>query len=173
MEQQPPGQTNPELGKAAPLGEAPPELGKTPADITFTDTSGKQFKLSELKEKAVLLDFWASWCGPCKQELPHLARLDREYRDKGFIIIGIACQSKPEEVTPLLKDAKVEYQIYMDDGNLCAAAWEVPAFPSLVLIGKDGKVAAAMVGARSYEALKTMVEDVLAGHPIQNQQLPS
>jgi hypothetical protein len=61
----------------------------------------------------------------------------------------------------------------MDDGNRTAAAWEVPAFPSLVLVGKDGKVAAAMVGGRSYEMLKSMVENVLAGKPLPNQQLPS
>jgi thiol-disulfide isomerase/thioredoxin len=168
-----PEEVSASLGKAAPLAETPPEPGKPPADITFTDNAGKQTKLSDLKGKVVLLDFWASWCAPCKQELPHLARLDREYRDKGLIIIGIACQSKPEDVTPLVQSNNIEYQVYMDDGNRTAAAWEVPAFPSLVLIGRDGKVAAAMVGGRPYEALQSMVEDVLTGKPLPNRQLPS
>jgi thiol:disulfide interchange protein len=94
------GEVSVALGKASPLAEAPPEQGKPPADIALTDAAGKQTKLSELNGKAVLLDFWASWCAPCKQELPHLAHLDRDYRDKGLVIIGIACQCKPEEVTP-------------------------------------------------------------------------
>jgi thiol-disulfide isomerase/thioredoxin len=168
-----PGEVSTLLGKASPLAEAPPEQGKPPADITFTDAAGKQTKLSELKGKVVLLDFWASWCAPCKQELPHLVRLDKEYRDKGLVIIGIACQCQPQEVMPLVKSNNIEYQIYMDDDNRTAAAWEVPAFPSLVLIDKDGTVAAAMVGGRSYEALKSMVDDVLAGKPLPNRQLPS
>lgn len=121
-------------------------------DFTIKDMEGRNITLSTLKGKVVLLNFWATWCGGCRTEIPWLVEFDRKYRNKGLVVIGIsedhigasdAAARKPVEA--YVKTAGVNYEVAVDDGSV-ANRYELFNMPATYLIGRDGKVSAASVG---------------------------
>ncbi|HVJ87317.1 MAG TPA: TlpA disulfide reductase family protein [Caulifigura sp.] len=121
------------------VGNAMEVKGKT--------VDGKDFNLESLKGKVVLVDFWATWCGPCIQEMPHVRDLYTGYHSKGFEVVGISLDHKKEVLQSFLEAEKVPWiQLYADNegnggwGNPIAKHYGISAIPTAILIGKDGKV---------------------------------
>jgi len=139
------------------------KVGAVPLAIGGKDMNGKVVSLDEYKGKVVLLDFWATWCGPCVEELPNVIAAYEKYHEKGFEIVGISLDqaNATEKVMKFTQDKKMPWrQIY--DGKYWqadnAVAYGIQAIPFTLLIGKDGKIAA--VGARG-EALAPAIEAAL------------
>ena len=113
--------------------------GKAP-DFTLKSSSGKNIKLSELRGEVVLLNFWASWCGPCRQEMPLLDKLQERYGSYGFKVLGVNVEEDSAKAKKLLKDIPVSFPILFDDKNRASEAYKVAAMPSTVMIDRDGNM---------------------------------
>lgn len=120
-------------------------------DFTLKSRSGDNIRLSELQGQVVMVNFWASWCGPCRQEMPLLDDLYEEYRDYGFELLGVNVDENTADAEALLARIPVEFPILFDPQGSLSKAWEVDAMPSTVLIDRDGNVRYLHRGYRSGE----------------------
>jgi len=114
--------------------------GDAPPPIDAPDQSGKKVDLSELKGKVVLVDFWASWCGPCTQEMPVLEALHKKYAEQGLVIVGINIDRSPKKMDNFLKDTPVSFRVVQDRKLNVAAKYEPAMMPSSYFIARDGKL---------------------------------
>ena len=139
-------------------------VGKKFTDFEMADPKGEVHQLSEFvgNGKVVLIDFWASWCPPCRKEMPHLVELYKQYKNKGFEIVGISLDSKPEAWAKGVKDLNITWTQLSDlKGwqNAGAALYGVNSIPHTVLVDKDGTIIAKNIhgeeiDAKLQEALK-------------------
>ncbi len=113
--------------------------GKAP-NFTLKSNSGKNVKLSELRGQVVLLNFWASWCGPCRQEMPLLEKMQRRYSSLGFTVLGVNVEEDPRKAKTLLKDISVSFPILFDTRNTVSKQYKVSAMPSTVMIDRNGNM---------------------------------
>ena len=121
------------------------EAGQSAPDIQLPGRTGI-VKLSELKGKAVYLDFWASWCGPCKQSFPWMNEMQAKYGAKGLQVLAVNLDQKPEDAAGFLQQTKADFLIAMDPAGQSAQKYNVKGMPSSLLIGRDGKVALVHTG---------------------------
>lgn len=108
--------------------------------FTLKSNSGGNVKLSELRGQVVMVNFWASWCGPCRQEMPLLDALHQRYRNLGFTVLGVNVEEDPAAARDLLEDVPVTFPILFDSKNQVSEAYEVDAMPSTVIVDRDGNV---------------------------------
>ena len=113
--------------------------GKAP-NFTLKSNTGKNVKLSELRGQVILLNFWASWCGPCRQEMPLLEKLHKRYSTLGFTVLGVNVEEDPRKAKTLLKDISVSFPILFDTSNKVSKQYKVSAMPSTVMIDRDGNM---------------------------------
>lgn len=113
--------------------------GKAP-NFTLKSNTGKNIKLSELRGQVVLLNFWASWCGPCRQEMPLLEKLQQRYSALGFTVLGVNVEEDSSKARTLLKDIPVSFPILFDTQNTVSKQYKVSAMPSTVMIDRDGNM---------------------------------
>lgn len=115
----------------------------------FTDFSGKAVDGSEVslsdyvgKGTYTLVDFWASWCGPCRAESPHVAQLYNEYKDKGLTVLGVAVWDKPEHTKKAIKELNINWPQIIDTGMTPMDLYGVNGIPFIILFGPDGTIIA-------------------------------
>lgn len=117
--------------------------------------------LRDLRGHPVLLDFWATWCGPCRMETPVLVRLHHRYRDRGLMVVGINVdEAGPRVVPPFVRSYGVDYPIVFDDGAVMGR-FNVQGLPTVVLIDKQGKIRRVHAGFSSEADLAEMIEELL------------
>jgi len=135
-------------------GEEYPDLtGEEAADFSLADVEGVPLQLSALRGKVVLLDFWASWCGPCRVELPTVVALQEELADKGLVVLGI--NKEPAEVAQkFLAENGFPLRSLVDAEGTVNRAYQVVAIPTVVIINREGVIAAHFVGVQSAETLR-------------------
>ncbi len=125
-------------------------------DFTGKDASGQSVKLSDFRGKVVLLNFWATWCGPCKVEIPMLNGLQQKYRDRNFTVLGVSLEDDGwNAVKPYLLTTQVNYPVLVGSEDVAALYHGLDSIPTTFLIDKTGRVAAIHVGLCSkseYEA---------------------
>ncbi len=122
-------------------------VGKQAPDFTQSDTSGHEVKLSDFNGKYVLLDFWASWCVPCRAESPHLLKVFNQYKDKGFTVLGVSLDQpnkKEAWLSAIHKDGLLWTQVSDLKGwdNAAAKQYDISAIPANILIDPNGKIVA-------------------------------
>ncbi|MEJ2454532.1 MAG: TlpA disulfide reductase family protein [Candidatus Thiodiazotropha sp.] len=117
---------------AAPSGPAP--------DFTLKSRTGENIKLSELRGQVVMINFWASWCGPCRQEMPLLDQLYQRYQPMGFTLLGVNVEEDSKAAEKVLGEIPVSFPVLFDNRNQVSETYQVSAMPSTVLIDRDGNV---------------------------------
>jgi thiol-disulfide isomerase/thioredoxin len=133
-------------GAARPEPKLAVKVGDAAPDFALKDLSGAEVSLASLKGKVVVLDFWATWCGPCKAAMPVIQKLHDEYASKGVAVLGVnTWEQNQKAVRDYIASKKYTYPCLLD-GDKLAEAYGVPGIPTLVVIGKDGKVALIEVG---------------------------
>ena len=115
------------------------KVGTKVPGFTVTDNDGKEVTLEELcqGQKYVLIDFWASWCNPCRKEIPNLKKLYEKYADKGFQIISISIDKKKADWEKALKEEQLPWPNYLDNGDV-AVIYKVKMIPTIYLIDSNG-----------------------------------
>lgn len=115
--------------------------------FTLQDLNGKNVSLSDFKGKVVILDFWATWCAPCVQEIPHFIELYNQYKDKGFAMVGISLdQADISVVKSFVQKLKVNYPIMMGDGKVDKAYGEILSIPTTFVIDPAGNIRQKYIG---------------------------
>ncbi|MFT6735062.1 MAG: peroxiredoxin [Polaribacter sp.] len=109
-------------------------------DFTLKSVDGKNVRLSELRGQVVLLNFWASWCGPCRQEMPILDAMHNKYKSLGFTVLGVNLDAKSKKAIGYLKDTPVSFPVLYDPKGITSEQYGVSAMPSTVIIDKNGNV---------------------------------
>ena len=108
------------------------------ANFTLKSRSGKNIKLSELRGDVVMINFWASWCGPCRKEMPLLEKIHKKYKKLGFTLLGVNVEQDTKAAKRYLKDVKVSFPILFDKTNKTSKLYNVSAMPTTVLIDRNG-----------------------------------
>jgi peroxiredoxin len=109
-------------------------------DFALKSMSGDNIRLSEHRGEVILLNFWASWCGPCRQEMPHLNALQQRYSKLGFNVVGVNVDKDSALANKLLKDIPVSFPVLLDNMGDVSASYNVSAMPTTVLIDRDGNM---------------------------------
>ena len=145
--------------------EAPPILGKTtPApDFTLEKLDGGSLKLSDLRGKAVLLNFWATWCGPCKIETPWLVEMQNQYGSQGLQVVGVAMDdSGKDEIAKFAKDMGVNYPVLLGKEAVGDEYGGVPGLPESFFIGRDGKIVDRIIGLKGRADIEDSIKKALS-----------
>jgi len=135
----------------------------TPApDFTLESLDGKTMRLSDLRGKAVLLNFWATWCGPCKIETPWLVQLQNQYGPQGLQIVGVeAGDDGKEDIEKFVKDMGINYPILIGKESVGDAYGGVPALPETFFIGRDGKIVDKSMGLHGRAEIEDSIKEAL------------
>jgi peroxiredoxin len=124
-------------GCAATAAVAP----QAPApDFTLRSLEGRNLRLAEQRGQVVLVNFWATWCGPCKQEMPHLNRLYDKYRSAGFVLLGVNVDEDPKQAAGVASRLGVRFPVLFDADKLVSRLYDLQSMPATVLIDRDGRV---------------------------------
>jgi len=157
-------------GRVLPLNEAIKELDlikparqKLADDFTVPTPAGEKFRLGDQRGKVVMVNFWATWCPPCLEEMPAMERLYRKHKDAGFTLVAISVDADPKKVTPFVSEHKLTMPIGVDPKMDLASTYGVRALPSSFIVGRDGNLAALAIGPRHWdnEAAHALVEGML------------
>lgn len=132
-------------------------------DFTLKLLDGGEFKLAAYRGRPVVLNFWASWCGPCRAEAPVLEEAWQQYRDQGVMVVGIAVQDREETARAFIKEFGLTYPIGLDGDDRVATLYQVTGLPTSVFIDGRGRVRHRWVGAIGKSRLTLLVDDLLAG----------
>lgn len=136
---------------------------KPAADFTLRDANGTAVKLSDYRGKVVLLNFWATWCGPCAAEMPWFEEFRQTYASQGFQVVGVSIDDDGwKSVTPFLAQRHIDYPIVLGDEALTASYGDISALPRTLLIDRTGRIASIHVGLIEKDQYEQAIRSVLA-----------
>jgi thiol-disulfide isomerase/thioredoxin len=149
---------------AAAGASCPADAKRANLNFTLKDIDGKNVTLSSLKGKVVLLDFWATWCEPCKMEIPWFAEFQKKYGPRGFQAIGVSVDDTVEKLKPYVAKYKMNYPVLVglnhdDIQNAYGPLWGIPV---TAVISRDGKICAKHSGISSKQNFEKEIESLLA-----------
>jgi peroxiredoxin len=142
-------------------------IGKAAPEFSLPGSDGSPVKLSSLRGKAVLLDFWSTFCGPCKLEIPVLEEVGREYEGKGAVLLGISVDPTEKSKAWLDKNGRT-LRTLTDSDYVASDAFKIHGIPALVLVGRDGKVKQYWEGSVEKEAVQAALKSALKRRPFSN-----
>jgi peroxiredoxin len=126
------------------------------------DLEGKSVKLSDFKGKVVVLNFWATWCGPCRQEIPDLVSLQKQYAAQGLVVLGISMdRGGPTRVASFVQKSEINYPVVMGDAKISAAYGDIQVLPTTFIIDRKGNVVDGLIGAADRAGLEAKIKPVL------------
>lgn len=130
-------------------------------NFKWKDPSGSEIEFDSFRGKVTLVNFWATWCGPCKHELPALIALSKELADQKVIILGISTDRIKSDVPPFIKEQGIPYTVILSNDELEKAFGNIRVIPTTFLIDSRGKIANTIVGSRTKEQFKDAILAVL------------
>jgi thiol-disulfide isomerase/thioredoxin len=153
-----------------------PLLGKPAPDFTLQDLSGKKVSLASYRGKAVMINFWATWCGPCKLETPWLVELREQYARKGFEILGISAEADEltdndkegwakdkASIATFVRQEHMQYPVLINGDSISDAYGGLEAMPTSFFVDRTGKIVAVQLGITSKDDMAAKIEKALAG----------
>lgn len=115
-----------------------PAIGTVAPDFTLRSSLGKNLKLSEYRGQVVMINFWATWCASCRQEMPELNRLHEQYQRAGFVLLGVNVDDNPKAAQELSVQLGIRFPVLFDSAKQVSGRYDIDAMPSTLLIGRDG-----------------------------------
>ncbi len=148
---------------AEPTLSCPADAKPANLDFTMKDVDGKDVSLQSYKGKVILLDFWATWCGPCKVEIPHFIEFQQKYGPKGLQVVGISVDDPVDKLAPYVKEMGMNYPVLQGLGHDAVqdAYGPILGIPVSVMISRDGKICATHTGLTSKDVFATEIESLL------------
>jgi peroxiredoxin len=116
------------------------QLSTSAPDFTLRSVAGTNLRLQEQRGQVVLVNFWATWCGPCRQEMPHLNRIYDKYRASGFVLLGVNIDDDPRAAADLAAKLGLRFPVLLDTDKQVSRAYDMSAMPATLLIDRDGRV---------------------------------
>ncbi len=155
---------------ASPLAEKLERLGlQTPKEdleaieFSLKDLNGRETSLSAFDGRVVFLNFWATWCGPCRAEIPSMEQLYGELQDQGFTILAVNSQEPPEQVSAFVEESGMSFPVLLDTDGKVGAVYGVRAIPTTYIIDPQGAILGRMVGTRDWNSpeIISLVKELL------------
>lgn len=139
-------------------------IGSSPPPLHATSLAGDAVELAALTGKVVVVDFWATWCEPCREELPELAAMQHELGPRGLVVVGVSVDDERDLIDRYLANLPLAITIVHDHDDAIAGAWAPPSMPTSYVIDRSGKLAHRQLGYRhgDAETLRGAVEAALA-----------
>lgn len=136
---------------------------KLAPDFSLKDSNGKPVKLSDFRGKVVVLDFWATWCGPCKVEIPWFIDFEKEFKDKGFAVLGVSMDEEGwEAVRPYMQERGINYRVMVGNDQVGSLYGGLDSLPTTFLIDREGRIAKVHIGLETgKEGLKNEITKLL------------
>ncbi len=128
------------------LSVCPPQIGQPMSDLVLTDLNGKQVKLSDYKGKPVLINAWATWCPPCRAELPFINSYYQAYQAEGFTVLAINAGESKGAVSSFIEQQGYSFPVFVDPNTTVLDRLEIRSFPTSILVGRDGIVKGIHIG---------------------------
>ncbi len=149
--------------KAGETLSCPADAKAAPLEFTMKDVAGKDIKLSQYKGKVILLDFWATWCAPCKVEIPGFVEFQDKYGTDGLQVIGISVDDKAEDLEPYIKELRMNYPVLLGLGrdDVQNAFGPLAGIPTTLLIARDGRICATHAGFAAKETFHREIKALL------------
>lgn len=150
------------FGLTALAGGKGPAVGSTAPEWTLKDSSGKEHKLSDYRGKIVVMDFWATWCGPCKRAMPTIQKIHEEYKDKGVVVFGVNCWER-DDAQKYMNDKKFTYGLLLKADDV-ATRYGVEGIPAFFIVDPTGKIAFSEsgFGPNSEKEIRAALEKLLS-----------
>ena len=152
------------LNNVSATASVSPETGKTASDFSWYNSEGKKVSLTSLRGKTVLINFWATWCGPCKEELPDVEAISKQLSSKGLVVVGVSednGDSVLADVSHFAATHGLTYQIVVDNTDIANAYGNINAIPTSFIIDKDGKIVDQWVGLRDRSFFESTIRKYL------------
>lgn len=137
------------------------KVSKTKAmDFKLKDLTGKEVSLSDYKGKKVFLNFWATWCPPCKAEMPEMEMLYQETKNSDLVILAVNLDEEKDTVQKFINSNKYNFPVLLDTGNIVASQYEVVSIPTSFFIDKEGNIVDKHIGAMTIEDMKNYIDNI-------------
>lgn len=127
-------------------------VGRKAEEFTLKDPQGATVPLSSFRGRVVLLNFWATWCPPCREEMPSLNRLHRKFRDQGFVVVAVATDRRSSDVKEYLAKHPVDFQVLIDTEMKTSRLYKVFSLPTSFLIDRNGVILKRYLGEEEWDA---------------------
>ena len=136
-------------------------VGELAPDFTLIDLEGNQVSLSDFRGKTVFVNFWATWCPPCRAEMPEIEAVYQEYKDKGVVIIGVDIEETKEEVLQFVQQGGYSWTFVLDTTGEVTANYKIQAIPTSFFIDREGIIRAMNVGALTKRTMEVQLSRAL------------
>jgi thiol-disulfide isomerase/thioredoxin len=153
----------PAAGGPAPAaaGGSCDQTGKATFDFVLKNEVNQPVKLAEYKGKVVIVNFWATWCGPCKMEIPDFVKLYAEYKEKGLVIVGISIDDSPEQLQAFMREFKMNYPVVQMRPEVEDAWGPFYGYPTSFIVARDGSICAKHIGPASHDQFEAEIKALL------------
>jgi cytochrome c biogenesis protein CcmG/thiol:disulfide interchange protein DsbE len=138
-----------------------PNRTQSAPDFSLSALDGQPLRLSSYRGKIVVLDFWATWCAPCREEIPHFIQMQNQYGNRGVQLIGISMDDSPEPVRSFYQQFKMNYPVAVGNAKLGELYGGILGLPITYVIGRDGKIEGKYIGATDVAVIERRVQDLL------------
>jgi peroxiredoxin len=137
------------------------EVGRPAPDFTLEDLDGNVVRLNDLQSKVVFINFWATWCPPCRAEMPEIEALHQEYKDEGVVVIGVAISEPENTVRQYIQQGGFNWTIVLDKTGEVASDYQITAIPVSYFLDKEGIIRAVNVGAMTKSEMEAEVNKAM------------
>ena len=146
--------------KGSELAPAP-EIGHPAPDFTLVDLKGNEVALSDFRGKTVFINFWATWCPPCRAEMPEIEAVHQEYKDKGVVVLGVDISEPENTVRQYIQKGGFSWTIVLDSTGEVARNYQIAAIPTSFFIDREGIIRAVNIGAMTKRAIENKLAEAM------------